>query len=264
MRSLSGFLVIFGTATFYLYFLSTSLRPGRRGVPADTESRSLTFPSDLDELRELAEDLQFYKREHQTYVLLLFCSAYLYKQCFAIPGSSFLNMLAGALFGPSLGLFLCCTLTSLGATCCYLLSDAFGKQFVVYYFPEKVAVLQTKVEENRSGLFFFLLFLRFFPMTPNWFLNITSPILNIPLIQFFFSVLIGLVPYNFICVQTGSILSKIKSLDDIFSWGTLLKLLAIAVMALIPGTIIKHLNYDHLRTDIKDNGVLLTNGKKSD
>lgn len=50
---------------------------------------------------------------------------------------------------------------------------------------------QKKVEENRSSLFFFLLFLRFFPMTPNWFLNITCPVLNIPMPIFFFSVLIG-------------------------------------------------------------------------
>ena len=48
-----------------------------------------------------------------------------------------------------------------------------------------------QVEENRSCLFFFLLFLRLFPMTPNWFLNLSAPILNIPLSQFFFSVLIG-------------------------------------------------------------------------
>jgi len=50
----------------------------------------LKFPSDLEELRELAELLQFYKTEHTGYVFILFCSAYLYKQSFAIPGSSFL------------------------------------------------------------------------------------------------------------------------------------------------------------------------------
>lgn len=48
-----------------------------------------------------------------------------------------------------------------------------------------------QVEENRNSLFFFLLFLRLFPMTPNWFLNLSAPILNIPIVQFFFSVLIG-------------------------------------------------------------------------
>ncbi|XP_046514069.1 transmembrane protein 41A isoform X1 [Equus quagga] len=149
------------------------------------------------------------------------------------------NVLAGALFGPWLGLLLCCVLTSVGATCCYLLSSIFGKQLVVSYFPDKVALLQRKVEENRNSLFFFLLFLRLFPMTPNWFLNLSAPILNIPVVQFFFSVLIGLIPYNFICVQTGSILSTLTSLDALFSWGTVFKLLAIALVALVPGTLIK-------------------------
>ncbi|XP_053327735.1 transmembrane protein 41A [Spea bombifrons] len=256
MRSVFGFFLVFGFATFYLYILSTSLWPGL----GHESKRSLVFPSDLDELRELADFLLHYKQEHQTYVMLLFCSAYLYKQSFAIPGSSFLNLLGGALFGPWLGLFLCCTLTSLGATCCYLLSYAFGKQIVSQYFPEKVSVLQAKVEENRSSLFFFLLFLRLFPMTPNWFLNLTSPILNIPVGQFFFSVLIGLLPYNFICVQTGSILSKIKSLDDMFSWGTLLKLLAIALVALIPGTVVKRLSDQNIGLRDKDH---LLNSKKS-
>ncbi|XP_077683079.1 transmembrane protein 41A, partial [Eretmochelys imbricata] len=230
---------------------------------AEQYQRSLKFPSDLEELRELAEFLQYYKQEHQSYVLLLFCAAYLYKQSFAIPGSSFLNILAGALFGPWMGLLLCSALTSVGATCCYLLSGAFGKQFVVYWFPDKVAMLQRKVEENRSCLFFFLLFLRLFPMTPNWFLNLASPILNIPVSQFFFSVLIGLIPYNFICVQTGAILSQITSLDAIFSWGTLFKLLAIAMVALIPGTLIKKFSWTHLKLDEKDQSVRLLNGRKS-
>uniref|UniRef100_A0A667GI57 Transmembrane protein 41A n=1 Tax=Lynx canadensis TaxID=61383 RepID=A0A667GI57_LYNCA len=149
------------------------------------------------------------------------------------------NILAGALFGPWLGLLLCCVLTSVGATCCYLLSSIFGKQLVVSYFPDKVCLLQRKVEENRNSLFFFLLFLRLFPMTPNWFLNLSAPILNIPIVHFFFSVLIGLVPYNFICVQTGSILSTLTSLDALFSWETVFKLLAIALVALVPGTLIK-------------------------
>ena len=48
-----------------------------------------------------------------------------------------------------------------------------------------------QVEENRDSLFFFLLFLRFFPMTPNWFLNMASPIVNVPMHLFFLSVFIG-------------------------------------------------------------------------
>nr|ACE87323.1 transmembrane protein 41A protein [synthetic construct] len=248
MRPLLGLLLVFAGCTFALYLLSTRLPRGRRlGSTEEAGGRSLWFPSDLAELRELSEVLREYRKEHQAYVFLLFCGAYLYKQGFAIPGSSLLNVLAGALFGPWLGLLLCCVLTSVGATCCYLLSSIFGKQLVVSYFPDKVALLQRKVEENRNSLFFFLLFLRLFPMTPNWFLNLSAPILNIPIVQFFFSVLIGLIPYNFICVQTGSILSTLTSLDALFSWDTVFKLLAIAMVALIPGTLIKKFSQKHLQ-----------------
>lgn len=271
MGSILGLLSVVGAATFYLYLLSSFLPPGpqhhrRHEVELNNESAEgtgdmevveyrLKFPSDLDELRELAEMLQFYKTEHTGYVVLLFCSAYLYKQSFAIPGSSFLNMLAGALFGPWQGLVMACLLTTTGSTFCYLLSAAFGKSYIIRLFPDQVDRLQNKVEENRSSLFFFLLFLRFFPMTPNWFLNVTSPILNIPVSMFFFSVLIGLIPYNFICVRTGSILSEISSLDDIFSWGTLLQLLAIACVALLPGALIKRYSQNHLQLDgLQQNG----------
>uniref|UniRef100_A0A8C9A7B9 Transmembrane protein 41A n=1 Tax=Prolemur simus TaxID=1328070 RepID=A0A8C9A7B9_PROSS len=91
MRPLLGLLLVFAGCTFALYLLSTRLPRGRRlGSTEDTGGRSLWFPSDLAELRELSEVLREYRKEHQAYVFLLFCSAYLYKQGFAIPGSSFL------------------------------------------------------------------------------------------------------------------------------------------------------------------------------
>uniref|UniRef100_A0ABI8A5V2 Transmembrane protein 41A n=1 Tax=Felis catus TaxID=9685 RepID=A0ABI8A5V2_FELCA len=91
MRPLLGFLLVFVCCTFALYLLSTRLPRGRTlGPDEETGGRSLWFPSDLAELRELSEVLREYRKEHQAYVFLLFCSAYLYKQGFAIPGSSFL------------------------------------------------------------------------------------------------------------------------------------------------------------------------------
>ncbi|XP_060910283.1 transmembrane protein 41A-A [Labrus mixtus] len=270
MRSLIGLIAVVVAASLYLYSLSLYLPAGPRRSPrpaaerqhvgteetaeSSEEPSSLKFPSDLEELRELAELLQFYKREHTGYVLLLFCSAYLYKQSFAIPGSSFLNILAGAIFGPYQGLLLACVLTTVGSTMCYLLSQAFGKQYMINLFPDKVSVLQRKVEENKDCLFFFLLFLRFFPMSPNWFLNMCAPIVNIPITFFFCSVFIGLLPYNFICVQTGVMLSEVSSLDDLISWERLLQLLAIACMALLPGALIRRFSQKRLKLDVLQNG----------
>ncbi|XP_076018025.1 transmembrane protein 41A-A [Genypterus blacodes] len=272
MRSVVGLTAVVAAATFYLYLLSLHLPAGPRRRPepgtepenvetAEEEPSRLKFPSDLEELRELAELLQFYKTEHTGYVLLLFCSAYLYKQSFAIPGSSFLNILAGAIFGLHHGLVLACVLTTVGSTTCYLLSQAFGKRYIINLFPDKVSMLQKKVEDNQDCLFFFLLFLRFFPMTPNWFLNMSAPIVNIPITFFFGSVLIGLLPYNFICVQTGVMLSEVSSLDDLFSWERLLQLLAIACVALLPGAIIRHYSQRKLKLDETQQNGLVTEKK---
>ena len=67
----------------------------------------------------------------------------------------------------------------------------------------------------------------------------------------------GLIPYNFICVQTGSMLSEVSSLDDLFSWGKVLQLLGIACVALLPGTLIRHYSQTHLKLDglEENNGV---------
>lgn len=54
-------------------------------------------------------------------------------------------------------------------------------------------------------------------------------------------------PYNFICVQTGSMLSQISSMEDVFTSGTLLKLAAIALVALVPSFIMKKLKNNKLK-----------------
>lgn len=91
----------------------------------------------------------------------------------------------------------------------------------------------------------FFLFLR--PPSP-----VTGPLPSLP----------GLIPYNFICVQTGSILSTLTSLDALFSWETVFKLLAIALVALVPGTLIKKFSQKDLHLNETSNANHL-NGRKA-
>ncbi|RWS03670.1 transmembrane protein 41A-A-like protein, partial [Dinothrombium tinctorium] len=149
------------------------------------------------------------------------------------------NLISGSLFGITIGFILSCVLTAVGASFCYLLSKFCGKQLIVEHFPSRIAFLKQTIDDSRSRLIYILLFLRLFPITPNWFLNIASPIIDIPLHLFFASVFFGLMPYNFVCVQTGCILSQLNSLDDVLSKDVLLKLVLIALVVLIPSFIIK-------------------------
>ncbi|XP_076455618.1 transmembrane protein 41A-A-like [Babylonia areolata] len=234
-RSILWIPVIFVSASCVLYALSVNF-------PESSSTKStLSFPSSLEDLNALASRLKEYKVNYFEYVCLLFCCAYVYKQTFAVPGSVFLNLLAGALFGTLHGFPLVCLLSACGATLCFLLSHNFGKGILIHYFPDKVKFFQDKVRENSDGLFFYLLFLRLFPMSPNWFMNMVAPVIGVPIHLFFLSVFVGLMPYNFICVRTGVMLSELRSINDVFSWYTMLELAGLALVALIPGLIIKRL-----------------------
>jgi len=208
-------------------------------APTDGVEAKLHFPGSLEDIKNLSSVLNRYRTNHINYVFLLFGSAYLFKQTFAVPGSVFLNVLAGAIFGPVLGFLLCCTLTAVGASLCYLLSRAVGKEVAMNYFPARVKQFQDKLEENKQELPFFLLFLRLFPMSPNWALNMTSGVLGVPLHLFFLSVFFGLMPYNYLCVTSGVLLADIKEIGDILSWSNILRSSTVAVAALIPSLLMR-------------------------
>ena len=48
-----------------------------------------------------------------------------------------------------------------------------------------------------------------------------SGVLGVPIHLFFISVLVGLMPYNYLCVTSGAILSEINDLGDIVSWSNM-------------------------------------------
>jgi len=55
------------------------------------------------------------------------------------------NVLGGALFGVLIGFPLCCVLTASGASCCYLLSAACGREIIEKYLSRQLKSFQDKV-----------------------------------------------------------------------------------------------------------------------
>ncbi|XP_043219709.1 transmembrane protein 41A-B-like isoform X2 [Amphibalanus amphitrite] len=226
--------IVISLATLWLYVLVSSAPPLTTDADGKVVTTHLRFPSNFVQLKALAVLLRHYQEDHWLFTLVLFCSAYIYKQSFSIPGSMFLNVLGGALYGALEGWMLCCALTTLGACNCYLLAKYCCRHLLLRYFKRRIVELTDTVHRNRHQLLYFLLFIRIFPMTPNWFVNMASPIVGVPLHMFCFSVFVGLMPYNFICVEAGNVLGTLSSLDDLFSKATLLKLLFLAFIMLLP------------------------------
>ncbi|CAI2295225.1 unnamed protein product [Caenorhabditis sp. 36 PRJEB53466] len=197
------------------------------------------FPRDLDGLRELSSSLGRYEESHAAYTLLLFSTAYVYKQTFAIPGSFFMNLLAGALFGTIRGVLLVCSLNSIGASFCFILSSLFAAPIVERWLKSRIENLRMTVNSERDRLWVFLLSARVFPFTPHWLLNIASPFLNVPLKYHATSVLIGLFPYNFLCIRAGTVLSEVNSMSDVFDIWTLSELFVVSLFLLIAARLAK-------------------------
>uniref|UniRef100_A0A1B6DC45 VTT domain-containing protein n=1 Tax=Clastoptera arizonana TaxID=38151 RepID=A0A1B6DC45_9HEMI len=149
------------------------------------------------------------------------------------------NVLAGTLFGTIRGFPLVCLLTAIGSSICYTLSDRFGRKLIEIYFPSQTLYLRNKIEENSHQLIYYLLFLRLFPVTPNWLINLLSPIVGVPIHLFFITIFIGLMPYNFLCVQAGGMLASLTQIEDVLSSKTLFQLALMAAVVLGPSFFLK-------------------------
>ncbi|CAI5742467.1 unnamed protein product [Peronospora destructor] len=196
----------------------------------DAEWAALRLPTTLEAAQQLGEMLQSLS-EHRTGALLLaHMSCYLYLQTFAIPGTVFFNLLGGALFGVTLGFPLCLVYNTLGSVFMFLLSRHLGRRVVTRFFPHKLDMLRRMLDIHRDEMALYMVFLRVFPFTPNWFINMASPHLAIPLGQFTLGPLIGLIPYNLLSCKAGLILRELRTRGDIIDTATTVQLIFVAAV----------------------------------
>ncbi|TYZ60621.1 hypothetical protein PybrP1_004878 [[Pythium] brassicae (nom. inval.)] len=193
------------------------------------EWEQLRLPTSLATAQQLGDALQALAARAPARLLLAHMCCYLFLQTFAIPGTVFFNLLGGALFGVARGFPLCLAYNTLGSVFMYLLSRRFGRRAVRRLFPSRLAQLRAMVDAHRDDLALYMIFLRVFPFTPNWFINVASPHLAIPLPQFALGPLVGLIPYNFLSCQAGLVLRELRSKGDIIDTVTTVQLVGVAI-----------------------------------
>mmetsp|Transcript_18494 Transcript_18494/g.18188 ORF Transcript_18494/g.18188 Transcript_18494/m.18188 type:complete len:139 (-) Transcript_18494:2-418(-) len=92
------------------------------------------------------------------------------------------------------------------------MSWTLGKPLIVRLIPGAIIKFSGMIKEHKHNLVSYLLFLRITPLLPSIVINISSPILDIPLSTFMFSTFVGLIPLNIVHCRTGLILSEITQL----------------------------------------------------
>ncbi|KAG5651924.1 hypothetical protein H0H81_006905 [Sphagnurus paluster] len=158
-------------------------------------------------------------------------------QAFSLPGSMYLSILGGAVWGVPRALPLACCCVASGATLCYLISAALGPALLT--LPKWKALLDkwaTKIQANKENMISFLILLRIAPLPPHWVVNIVCPHVGIGIIPFWTSTALGILGVTVIHTTIGGGLDEMTSADDfhLISWRNFFGLAAVAVGVMIP------------------------------
>ena len=110
-----------------------------------------------------------------------------------------------------------------------------GRPFIKKYWPHRSAQWSNQIGQHRNHLLNYIIFLRITPFLPNWFINITSPIVNVPLKPFFIGTFLGVAPPSFIAIHAGTTLHELASSSDaILSYKSILFLIFFAIISILP------------------------------
>lgn len=222
-----GVFLVFAIGLFCIYLTMPAADYGK-----------LKLPRSISDLRILKEHLATYASIYPTKFILGYCSTYIFMQTFMIPGTIFMSLLAGALFGIIKGIFLVVFNATAGASSCYFLSKLIGRPIVYWLWPGKLKLFQSEIAKRRDKLLNYMLFLRITPTLPNLFINLASPIVDVPYPVFFLATVVGLVPASYVTVRAGLALGDLNSVKDLYDFKTLSVLFLIGFISILP-TILK-------------------------
>lgn len=200
----------------------------------DSDYSFLKLPRTIEDLQILRDNLETYTSDYTPQVLVGYCVVYIFMQTFMIPGTVFMSLLAGALFGIFKGMALVVFNATAGASSCYFLSKVIGRPIVFSLWPDKLTFFRAQVAKRRKRLLNYMLFLRVTPTLPNTFINLASPIVDVPYHTFFLATFIGLIPAAFVTVRAGIALGDLRSLSDLYDIQSIATLFLIGVVAVTP------------------------------
>jgi uncharacterized membrane protein YdjX (TVP38/TMEM64 family) len=108
-----------------------------------------------------------------------------------------------------------------------------------------------QINKHKDHLFFYVLFLLFTPVIPNWFVNISLPLFGIPIHIFgmatFFGlfltpenlqltefILLGVMPQTFVAVKAGLTIQSIQSPSEVIDVKVITSLFILAFLSVLP------------------------------
>lgn len=185
----------------------------------------------LENLKSSREQLDIFYQNNKMVMVLGYIAAYMIVGLFLLPGSTFLTLGAGVIFGPALGVVVVNIGATLGATLAFLVARYLLRDWVEKYFGNKVKGVNDHLSHQALNC---ILFFRLVPLFPFFAVNIGLSLSHVKLKHFVIGTMIGTLPATMIYANAGRNLASIESFSDVVSFRVLGALTLLGVLALIP------------------------------
>ena len=146
---------------------------------------------------------------------LIFAAVYIVVTALSLPVSTWLSLLAGALFGRWLGVGIVSVSATIGATLAFLSSRFLLRDFVESRFKTRLQSIQKGIEEDGG---FYVLMLRLVPLFPFFLVNLGLGVTRVRLSTYIMTSWLGMLPGCFLFVNAGTAIRQIRQPADILSW----------------------------------------------
>ena len=168
----------------------------------------------LENFQEHRGSLVDYVAENMTLSILLFALFYVAVTGLSLPGATVMTLIAGAVFGLTVGLVLVSFASTIGASIAFVLARYLFRDLVQRRFESALKPINEGVK--REGAFY-LFALRLVPAVPFFAINVGMGLTPIRLWTFYWVSQLGMLAGTFVYVNAGQQLGQLERLSGIFS-----------------------------------------------
>lgn len=191
----------------------------------------------LETLRQHQKEISEYVANNQLTAPLTFIGVYIICAACCLPVAAALSLLAGFLFPQPFSTLYVLIGATAGATLLYFAAKLVFGQIIHNSDTKSLTKIGRLVRENAISC---MLFLRFVPIFPFWFVNVAPALVQIPVRTYIWTTFVGILPVTIAFTQLGKGFNAILQGDGPLTHSTLLNpeikvaLLCLGVFALIP------------------------------
>lgn len=184
----------------------------------------------LQNLKAHQWELRSYYRSSPAFVIALYLLSFLLVTCLPLPGATLLTLAGGALFGFWFGVIWVTFGSVAGSTIAFLLARHALPDSVRDRSKEQFDKISSGFGQDGS---MYLFSLRIIPIFPFFVVNVGMALTSITTWTYMWVSFLGMLPGTLLYVNAGSQLSRIRSLSEVISPGTLISLFVLGVFPFV-------------------------------